>query len=416
MSVTINQQPSGYQPVYSPLIFEATSTQIAQPNFVYRVICTDLITSATLTEDIEQAPVTGELIFDASNFAKQYVKNYAPNNVYGFQKCTDAIRKIRVNIGEYYGTTPTYYAGTNIDFIVWNGCVEFLDYPSYTSTDYVYKNSTSNFKYITSDTYNSLSNYYTSNRVTYTDKSHFLYCLSSEDNDLEFIRINAYDSSGTLLHYSDIANPYEAGTTYTDKYVCIDVGHKGLSQISSGLVTGTYPIITGSVAYYDVIDAYTQPPATARKNVSRIYIESECRFDLTTVHYLDKKGNFETLHFPKKSEVSLTSDKTYYKQNPYTLSSNVWSYSTFKANERVLNSSSQKVYKINTDWLSKELAAMHSFISASSQVYVDMGSTIGLIPIVVLTNALPIPNIGNRELKSIQIDYRYTFKDTWQNG
>ena len=86
MAVTIHQQPSGYQPVYSPLIFEATSTQIAQPNFVYTVRCTDLITSATRDYPVEQAPVTGELVFDVSNFAKQYVKNYVPNNVYGWQK------------------------------------------------------------------------------------------------------------------------------------------------------------------------------------------------------------------------------------------------------------------------------------------------------------------------------------------
>jgi len=415
MAVTVNQQPSSYQPVYSPLIFEATSTQIAQPNFTYTVKCTDLITSAVATYEVEQAPVTGELVFDASNFAKQYVKNYIPNNVYGFQKCTDAIRKIRVNIGETYGTTPTYYAGSNIDFIVWNGCVEALSYPSYTSTDYVYKNSTNNYKYLTSDTYNTLNGWYTSNKVTYSGKSHFLYCLSSENNDLEFIRINAYDSSGNLLHYSDIANPYQTGTTYTDKLVCIDVGHKGLSNISAGLVTGTYPIITASVAYYDVIDAYTNIVPTARQNVSRIYIGCEAKYDIYTLHYLDKKGNFETLHFPKKSEVNMSAEKTYYKQNPYTLSSNVWSYSTFAANERVLNSSSQKFYKLNTDWLTKELAGMYAHIINSPVVYVDLGTS-GLVPVIVSTNNLIIPNIGNREMKSIQVDMRYTFKDTWQNG
>ena len=416
MAITVNQQPSAYQPAYSPLIFEATSTQIASANFTYTIVCTDLITSATETFEYEQAPVTGELVFDAFDFVNRYIKNYVPNNVYGFQKCTDAIRKIRVNIGETYGTTPTYYVGSNIDFIVWNGCVEYLEYPNYDQTDYVYKNSTNNYKYITSDTYNTLTGFYTSNKVTYEDKSHFLYCLSSEDNDLEFIRINCYDSSGTLLHYSDIDNPYEAGTNYLDKFVCIDVGAKGLTEISSGLVTGTYPILTSSVAYYDVIDAYTMPPATARQNVSRFYIGCEAKHDLYTLHFLDKKGNYETLHFPKKSEISLEGEKSTYNQTPYRLSSNTWAYSTNTPNKRVFNSNSQKAFKLNSDWLQKNTVEFYSHIDNSPSVYLDMGSTIGLIPVIVSNNAIPIPNMNDRNLRSIQVDIRYTFKETWQNG
>jgi len=133
MAVTVNQQPSSYTPNYNPQKFEASSNQTAVADFVYRVICTDLITGTSQTYNIKQRPIYSELWFDAKVFTDQFIKNYIPNNAYGFQRCTDAIRKIRVNIGEYY--SATYFPGSNIDYIIWNGVARPLDWVYYSSTD-----------------------------------------------------------------------------------------------------------------------------------------------------------------------------------------------------------------------------------------------------------------------------------------
>ena len=417
MSITLNQTPSAYSPASNDLTFEATSTMIAQSDFKYVVVCTDLLTSGTQTYNVPKAPNTGELKFYANVFVDQYIKHYVPNNVYGFQLCTDAIRKIKVEVKEYYGGNT--YAGAppySTEFIVWNGVLRTLDWVDYSSTDFVYKNSTNNYKYITSDTYNTLTGFYTSNKVTYEDKSHFIYCLSSENNDLEFIRINCYDSGGTLLHYSDIANPYAGGTTYTDKYVAIDVGHKGLTEISSGLVTGTYPILTDSVAYYDVIDAYTMPPATARKNISRIYIECEPTFTVYTIHYLAKSGNFETLHFNKLSELRENVTKSTYRKNPNTLTSNTWAYTKSSEWEKVLSSTGQENLILNSDWLTENQIAFHRELFTSPRVYLDYGSTIGLVPVKVLNSSFTIEKDFNRKLKGITIEVEPTYKNRYQRG
>lgn len=415
MSVTVHSTPATYTPCYNPQWFVASSTQVAQPNFTYTVVCTDLITSATATYQIEQRPDT-KLVFNASNFSKNYVEHYIPNNVYGWQKCTDAIRKIRVNIGETYGTSPAYASGANNDYIVWNGVVKWLTFPDYDQTDFVYKNSTANYKYLTSLRNDSASTFYKPDGITYDDRSHFLYALTSESNDLEFIRINAYDINGNLLQYSDIANPYEASTTYTDKYLCIDVGKKGLDNIASGSVTGSYPVLPANCAYYDVIDAYTQPPATARKNIQRIYIGEECRYDVYTLHFLDKDGNFEPIHFSKVSEITVQADKTYFRQNPYELNSNVWEYSTHTKNERVLNSTTTTRLRLNSDWFSEEYVDAYRYLISSPVVYLDLGSTIGLIPVKVITNNYPVNKKFNKKLYNITLDIEYTHKDVYQNG
>lgn len=420
MAITTNQQPNAYCPAHSPMIFEALSTQIAQPNFTYTIIVTDLITSTAQTYPVEQAPVTGELVFDAREFVKDFIKNYIPNNVYGFQKCTDAIRKIRVNIGETYGSTPTYYAGSNIDFIVWNAGLSWLEYPVYSSTSYVYKASTTNYKYLTTNVNPASATRYKPDGVTYADKSHFIYVLSSESGDVELFRINTYDSAGTLLGQYDITNPYNPGTTYTDKYVCIDVGHKGLSQISTPadytVITGSAPIITDSVAYYDIIDGYTAPPITARKTIQRIYIGCEAKHDVFSLHFLDKHGNFEPLHFPKFSEITTKNKKTLYRQQPFTLTSSTWAYTRFTAHEKVMSTEEEQSYRITTDWMSETDANIFAHIIHSSVVYIDLGSSIGLVPVIVETNTLTRPKKWNQpKMRAIQIDIRYTFKEVWQN-
>lgn len=412
--VTVNQYPTGYRAGYNPQWFEATSTQVGSPNFTYTIKCTDMITSATDTYQVEQRPDT-KLVFDASNFAKNYLQHYVPNNQYGFKPCTDGLRKIRVNIGETYGSSPAYVSGSNIDYYVWNGVVKFLDYPGYTQTDFVYANSTSNIKYLTSLKNPVGSTFYKPDSKTYSDKSYFLYALTSDQKDLEFIRINAYNAAGTLLQYSDISNPYTSSGTYTDKYLCIDVGKKGLDNIASGLVS-TYPVLPAGTAYYDVIDGYNNPGPTARQNVVRLYVDCEPRYDYYTLHFLDKSGNFESINFSKLSETTVQADKTYYRQNPYTLTSNTWAYTNFTKTERVLNSSTTTRIKLNSDWFDETFIDAYRYLISAPVVYIDLGSTYGLVPVKVNTNSYLVNKKFNNKLYSLTIDIEYTHKDVYQNG
>lgn len=408
MSVSSSQTPDSYTPCYNAQWFGAVSTLVANTNFRYTIVCTDVITSATATYQAEQRPDT-RLVFDAANFAKNYMKHYIPNNAYGFQKCTDAIRKMRVNIGESYGTS-TYASGTNVEYIVWNGVLKYLDFPSYDQTDYVYNANNENVVYLT--------NLY--NRKTFIDKSLFLYALTSGQNDIGLIRIKTYNEADVLLGTYDISNPYSASTTYTDKYLAIDVGYKGLDNIASGLVTGGYPIISTNVAYYTVQDVSTLQVIPFQysqiTDLFRVDVQCEPRYDPYVLHFLDKQGNFDTMNFQKLSETNVQADKTYYRKNPYELNSNVWEYSIDTPNEQVLNSSTTTRLKLNCDWLTENEADVLRYIISSPVVYMDMGSTIGLIPVKVLTNQWLVNKNWNNKLYSVAIDIEYTHKDVFQNG
>ena len=403
MAVTVHTSPQAYTPCYNHQWFVASSNQTAQPNFTYTVVITDLITSGTQTYEIEQRP-DAKVVFDASLFAKNYIQDYVPNNEYGWQLCDDAIRKIRVNIGETYGSTPAYASGTNTDYIIWNGYVRYLDWPAYDDADYVYSVSNESPKYLTS----------LFRKQTYTDKSLFVYALTAENGDFQSLKITAYDEAGTQLATSNIDNPYESSTTYTDKYLAIDVGKKGLDNIPSGSVTGSYPILPTGTKYYTLEDATIMgsPPATVLTELFTVDIICETRHDVYCVHFKDKNGNFETCLFPKVSEINIDSTKTYYRRNEYELTANVWAYSTFTGQEQQLTSTAKKRLRLTTDWLSDDQIENYQNI-INGKAYLDMGSTIGLIPIKVMTNSYKINKKWNERMYSMQIDIEYTFIETY---
>lgn len=421
--ITIQASPPAYTPVYSPAWFTAISSNVAAANFKYRVKITDVLTSQVIQRDYDPDPSnSNKLVLDTNAFAEEFVKNFVPNNQYGWKLCTDAIRQIKVNIGEYYGTTPAYTAGSDQYYLVWNGSLSELQWPDYLLTDYVYKSSTSNWKFISSYNFSAFTPRYKLNNRAYTDKSSFIYCLSSEADDMEAIRIKCYDSSGSLIQSSIIANPFSGTTTYTNQYVCIDVGRKGLDNISSGLVTGTYPIIPSNCDYYEIEDvgiSGEEPPFTytLRKIIQRLYISCEAKYDVYTVHYLSQAGNFETVHFPKVSSMDNVSEKTSFNQNPFALNaSNVNTYTKFTLREKVVNASYEERLTLQTDWLTYEEIAAHKEIIDSPVVYIDYGSTIGLIPVMVETNSYKIRKKFNTGEPAFQITVKKGFKNSKQRG
>lgn len=417
MAITLLSQPEAYTPAFSPAWWTASSNQTSQVNFKYTVVFTDLLTSASITKQYDQRPADNKLVFDSNIFAALYTKNYIPNNDYGWQVCTDAIRQIRVNIGETYGTTPTYYAGSDVDYIVWNGVLSDEEYPNYAVNDFVYDSTINNFVYLTKLKNPSGSTFYKPDGKSFTDKSYFIYALTKSNTDCEFFRVNTYNSAGALIGTSDINNPYTSSANYYEKYLCIDVGIKGLTEISSGLVTGTYPIITSSVAYYDIIDGYYTPTPTARQNIIRIYVGCEAKYEVYSAQYLTTCGSFETLNLPKVSSINNQTVKTSYKKTPYSLNaSNVYTYTTFTNQEITLTATTQARLTLQTDWLTYEEVEAHEQVIDAPYIYLDYGSTTGLIPVSMETQTYNVIKRWNTQDPYFQITVRKNGVTNRQRG
>lgn len=419
--VTIQTTPSAYTPAYNPQWFVATSTNTAQPNFRYRVVLTDLISSATVTKDVDADP-NGYFRFDVSTFSEQYITQLNPSGLYGWQNNTGAIRKIRVNIGEVYGTTPAYTAGaSNTEYIVWNAALDFLTMQSYSQDNYKYSQG-NNIQIITNNhnpsyvwTASANTPFYSNAETVTASRSSYLYFLSSAVGDIEKIAIVGFDASGNQLGSTVIRNPSSGSTTYTDKYQFIDLGYDGLANMPSGqILSGTSPIPVSTYEYWIVYDVSSWLPAATPPADPYVYplkrynMVCEPRYDISTVHYLSPEGSFETQPCTKLSLRTSDITKNSYSKLPYTLTGYTVGYTYGAAVDNTLTSTIRDKITVNTDWLTEAEVNQLKDAMSSPIVYVDFGSASGYVSMKIVNNSYVEKKKYNEQLLSVSFDLEYT--------
>lgn len=406
MAVTVNQQPEDYTPGFSHQIFTASSNQTAQPNFNYTVVCTDVISGDTQTYQVPPTPVDGDCIFDTKPFTETFLEHYIPLNTYGWQVADGGVRKIRVNIGETYGSTPAYASGTNIDFIAWNGIIDWSEYPSYDPGDYVYDALANHIPYLNTN----------SVEYTFDGRSNYIYALTSQIGDVLEIQIATYNSAGVNINNSQIPNPYRALSDYSQKYICIDIGHKGLTEIASGLVTGDYPIMTDDCAYYTITDSVVTgtPPAGTLTLKKTIYVNCEAKYDVFTVHYLKKNGAFQTLNFSKLSQETLSKTQKTYSKLPFEYAANQYTYLSSARVKKTLSTDRVERVTLNTDWMEPSEVEYHQDLLDSPVIYFDFGSS--YLQVMLNTDSYKLNKRYNEKMFSMTMDFEYAHSNTRQGS
>lgn len=416
--ITILQSQAGnYLPGYSPQWWRASSTNVGQPNHKYIVWVTDLISGTMIKEKIPARVSDTHLWYNSGTFAETFLTQVNPDGLYDFQKNTGALRKIRVVIGEEYGSPAAEYGGSNNDYYIWNGVLNFPDFPNYQVNDYIYNRAgNTNPQWITNNHNAAYSYGWTArsyDETTYYNRSSFLYCIAPLAGENEKLEIKGYDSSNNLLSTSYISNTYSAGTTYTDKYTFINVGYKGLANIPVTNVTGTWPIPVSTFDHYTVKDI-TTVVGNVDQPVKTFYVVCEPRFDVVTLHYLSKPGSFETWNFTKLSERTSSVEKTSYGKYPYQLIGSNVTYQTGTGVTQILSVSEQNKIKVSSDWLTVEECKRLKQLVTSPLIYMDEGS--GFVNVRMVTNSYTELKKYNSKLISVQFDLEYNHSNWSQRG
>lgn len=404
MAITIASSPASPTPAYNENWVVATSTQTAQPNFYYTIILTDVTASYVFDTIYIKPDLNNRLIIDLQAYVDKLMVNYIPVNLYGWQKCTGATRKFRFNIGETYdvASVATYFAGTNTDYITWNAGVDKNLFAPYSVNSFCYDSTIPNIVYLTSLP-----------SKTYVDRSQYLYAICQANvNELTAINIQTFNSVGTLLGNYTILRP-DAGTgLYSDNYVAIDVGYKGLLGITAPFVTvnsGTYPIITSSVAYYEIRN--TSPLSF----IKTITIECSPKYEVYSLHYLKANGSYETLHCNLAATLSSTKTTTSFKKSGWSLvGGTTMTLDPALANEKIQSVTIQDNLQLNSDWLTDAEFALHRDLFTSTDVRLDIGSSTTYKGVKVTQTSYTTKN--NKKLRNYQIDLAYTHQNFRQRG
>jgi len=403
MAVTIVSSPASPTPVYNEQFLSATSTQTAQPNFTYTIIVTDVITSTVIATDYVKADINGKLLYDIGTYAEKYVQNYIPVNLYGWKKCANATRKIRFNIGETYGATPTYYAGANTDYIVSNAGLDKIYMAPYSPNYICYDTTIPNLVFGT-----------TLPNKTYVDRSLYLYVLCQANvGEFTTLEVATFDSAGTQLGAYQIDRPDSGTGLYSDNYQCIGVGYKDLLGITAPFVivnAGTYPIITSSVASYKLW-------ATDGSNTTllqTITVDCNPRFEVYTLHYLNSKGGYESINCSLAHTLSSTKLVSTFKKSMWTFPSGIPTLDPALLGEKVQGVTIQDNLILNTDWLTDAEFAIHKDLFTSTDVRLDLGSSTTYKGVKVTDTGYTTFN--TERLRQLQINLSYTHQNNRQRG
>lgn len=409
--ITVQSQPASFMPCYNPHWWVATSTNVAQPNFKYTIYVTDLITATVSPAYQISQRIDTKCVFNSATYIQRFMTQICPDTLYGFQKNTGAIRGVKVNIGETYDVlgVATYTAGADNTYITWNGGLDFLDFQSYTYTDFVYPNLLTNN--INPNYVYGTSTRFCNDEITFEGCRNYMNIIGTSTNDPYSMTIKGYNSAGTLLSTTVIDNPYAASVNYYERYLFADVGYKGLENMTAYITSGTSPIPVSTFDYYDVsiFDSLFVTIET-----KRIYVQCEPKYDVTNLVYLGEKGQWEAFNFSKLQE--LTSDKitTTMKVLPYSVVSNVYTYSKSSLTERVIATTTTDGVKLNSDWISESQSAYLKELWSSPIIYMDVDGS--LVPVKIVNNSYQTKRKYNSPLIQISFDLKYTHSNTRQRG
>jgi hypothetical protein len=202
-----------------------------------------------------------------------------------------------------------------------------------------------------------------------------------------------------------------------DKYVFINVGYNGLTNIPGTNVTGTYPIPVSTFAYYEIRDNSTVVGAGSQTVfVKRINVVCEPRFDVISLYYLSKAGSFEVLHFTKLSERTSQVSSEGYSQYPYTALGGVIKYDESVSVDRTLSVAERKRIKVNSDWVTTEEIKRYKDIATSPLVYIDQADGYGFVSVKVLPQTYKEQKKYNEKLTSLSFDLEFTHQNWRQRG
>jgi len=375
----------------------ASSSNSATTGFRYCIQITDVASGELQQYFIAQRQST-YLVFRASAYARQYCFSDIKINQYSWKQ-VGGLRKFKVEIGEDFGTVPSCGLSTNY-FYAWDGVVDYKEFPIFDAANYIFGSDLSSSQTLTNK---SLVD------KTFYDRSNYLYLIGYDTNNVERMYINTYNSTGTLIQAFEIVNPTRSSATdLWDRYYSFDIGWKGLDNIGS-VTSGTLPIITDDVEYYEVLVQDAIPARAVNQLVRRIFVERCSRFDTEVVHYVNKRGGFETLYFEGVSEKILSKESKRIGVIPFRETATpTYEYSPSSKTTITVNTNVTEKITLKTDWLSEEQVELYSNLFASPLVYLDRGWELDYLQITPLANSFLMNKRYNNKLYQISMDFEFS--------
>ncbi len=397
MSMTINQSPNDWTPAYNDMVFVVDSTNKAQTNHNY--IAQLYIGSDVITLKCPPDPTYGKGVFNVGRIVESYVNSDVGDNGYtgGFIQNGNSIVPYYVKFGEEYGSTVTQYLAqtTTAYKYAWNACLDFVDMQNY-----------SRLLYFADD--GAILNNTSITRCIELTQSTWLYFNTVQMSRYSLARINSFNSAGTQIRGITVTNTYNSSGTVSNHCMRFQAGPYNINLIDSGVVTS----IVGSGSYIPATtDYYTiQFDGSSASSVVRFNIWCSCsKHTSYRLHWLNKKGAFESFNFNMRSKKS-----SEIKKNGYTApigaltSSTTWGYALKDRVDRQYFIQAKDTLNLSTDWLTEAENLYLQELVESPEIYLD-DATLGLISVTCKDTKYEVKEYVSEKLFRLEIELEYSY-------
>jgi hypothetical protein len=361
MAITgVTYEPQDYRTVYNPIEYVATSNATANNRFKYLFDVYDGVSQIARLK--VPADPDGYGRSDIHGICESYLtKDLGTINTTttadAFTDNPNSYKEFTVKIGEEYdvaGVLTQYADQQTKTVITYNGCLpnyrgSDLNFVDYQATDY-FENFTVNAvdrKYLTNGPKGSGINKTDNQSVELTDEGWIYFLYDHGSNPVTDCEITLYDSAGVVTAIHTIDN--NIGLLTDKKMLKIPTAPNTINNINPTefTVAPVQPIITTETSYKIILkDTGVQVSEPIYFN-----IDSECRYEVRRLEFLNALGGFDCFNFTKVSRISEKVERKFYKQNPDNMTSGVITYAQSDKEKTQYYTKGTPKMKLTSDWV-----------------------------------------------------------------
>jgi hypothetical protein len=401
MAITIEQSPHSTTPAYEDIIYVISSTNSGNTNFKYVI---DIVVNGTSNRiTVFPHPSYGTAYVNIGKIIETYISSDIGDTINGFQECKGSFEDFTVQFGEQYGDPVVVYDNlTSTTGTAWNGIVDFLPFSTYSSTGYL--------EYVMST--NAASDYLTeqtSNVVIRDSEDAWLYGLTDTSGVIGYAEVITKDSAGSMIQTVNVQNHFTNIDLNDSKMVRLSTGTNNINNIpSSGISLGAQPIITASVASYDI--KWYNLSSVAVSPTQTYTISNTCtRNNLYRFHFLNKKGGFDSFTFYRADSKSVRIQRDSYKKGADSFSnSTTYGYGTGARTNIAYNTKLTDTITVLSDWIDEETSTWLEQLISSPEVYL-VDATYGLVAINISNSSYDFKQEETQKLFNLRINFTYSY-------
>jgi len=403
MAITISQQPQAFAPAYNDQYVTALSTEIAQPNFKYKV-------EVDITYVLNGTPTTsnfiyyhaprpdGTLVFNAMETVKNFINHFMNPNDFNIVECVNSKVDVSIDIIETYtggpGTTST------ITYKAWNASLteKQAHYSNYNYGDFISTNSEIKL-------HNVGKSAILPNNIATMNQDVFLQFVKPAD----LFRINylVIDTNGV-----DILDSYTyTGSMTTNKIYQINASPQ-LAINQSFTIAEDYfiQVVFLKSNLTTVIGSYT------------FKIGSLCtKHDVNRIYYLNRNGGISSFPFELLSTQTIDAKTSEVSLGNKELISGVYTSLPYK--HETFTVSTEETYMVNlqTNWITAQQSIYLEELFSSPLKWLvnedaDYGDLFAYVPITSMSKQYLINKHENMKLFNYGIDVKLSIKETRQRA